>query len=495
VLAIAFVLTPVTLLAGPHVTFAVFDTVALAGTASAWYFVLSRHVLRTRAAAVVGAAFCGFSPAMISHAAGHPNIAAQFLVPFLVLCVLRLREPGAVVAKGLTLAALVVVQAFLNEEILLLTALALGVVVVGYAAAGRGCRREIGRCVPDALKRLGITTLAAGVVLAYPLYFQFFGPQHYRSLPRHPDIPSFGADVASYWTFSRRALFGHTPAMNGLAQAPPEENTFFGWPLLILLVMILVWRWREPAVRLLALVAVVFAALSLGPQIRWAGQWTGSAGPFAWFNHLPLLDSVVPTRFALVLTPVTAILLAGAVDRLRLVGVRKRTIGLVLIGAALVPIVPTQLPAAQRPPIPLFFTSGAWQRVMPADAVVLIAPPGFAGALRAMQDQNEAGLGFAIMDGYCLTPDPTSADHRPRMEPVLSATAQKLTDVAKTGRVPVATAQMGSQAVADVHRIGLTTVVLPVREHNAEALRATLDQLLGAGRRVTDVWVWDVRAL
>ena len=60
---------------------------------------------------------------MISHANGHINWTAQFLVPFIVLAALRLRTWK----DGIPLALLVLYQAFINEEVLLYTALALAV--------------------------------------------------------------------------------------------------------------------------------------------------------------------------------------------------------------------------------------------------------------------------------------------------------------------------------------------------------------------------------
>jgi len=92
-LALALPLAPVTLTFGAGATFVVVDTLALTGTAAAWCFVLDR-LLNHRAAAAIGGAFCGFAPAMISHATGHPNIVAQFVLPFIVLVVLRLGRPG-----------------------------------------------------------------------------------------------------------------------------------------------------------------------------------------------------------------------------------------------------------------------------------------------------------------------------------------------------------------------------------------------------------------
>ena len=73
---------------------------------------------------------------MVSHANGHINFVAQFVVPFIVWQVLRLREPGRAVRGGVILGLLVVLQVFINEEILLFTALTLGVFVLAYAAHG-----------------------------------------------------------------------------------------------------------------------------------------------------------------------------------------------------------------------------------------------------------------------------------------------------------------------------------------------------------------------
>src|SRR5262245_59546863 len=84
VLGLTVPLVPVTLLFGPSVAFALLTTLALAGTATAWYFVLSRYVTGNGVAAAVGGAFAGFAPGMVNHTNGHPNLVAQFLIPFIV---------------------------------------------------------------------------------------------------------------------------------------------------------------------------------------------------------------------------------------------------------------------------------------------------------------------------------------------------------------------------------------------------------------------------
>ncbi|MFC7763988.1 hypothetical protein ACFQY4_42770 [Catellatospora bangladeshensis] len=134
VLGLGIPLAPLTVLGGPQLSFTVLLVLGLAGTAAAWYWFLLRHVVSSRAAAAVGAALCGFGPGMISQANGHPNWTAQFLVPFLVHWALRMAEPGRALRNGAVLGLLVVVQAFVNEEVLLYTALACAVFLTAYAA-------------------------------------------------------------------------------------------------------------------------------------------------------------------------------------------------------------------------------------------------------------------------------------------------------------------------------------------------------------------------
>src|SRR3954453_13806926 len=103
VLALSLPTAPVTHFLGVGVTAALLLPPGLAGTATAWYWVLSRHLVRSRGAAWVGGLWCGFAPTMVSHANGHVNFVNAWLIPFIVLQVIRLREPGRAVRGGLTL--------------------------------------------------------------------------------------------------------------------------------------------------------------------------------------------------------------------------------------------------------------------------------------------------------------------------------------------------------------------------------------------------------
>ncbi|MFI5910350.1 DUF6541 family protein [Dactylosporangium sp. NPDC051541] len=309
VLGLALPFAPITLLFGAGVTLVLMDTIALAGTAIAWYFILSRHVVRSRVAAYIGGLFCGFAPSMISQSTAHPNIAGQFLIPFIVWNILRLREPGSAVRRGLVLGAVVLYQCFINEEILFLTAVALFVFLVSYLHP-----REYLPSLKAAMPAIAIGAGAAGVLLAVPLYHQFFGPQAYHGLPDF--VHGFSSDLASFKEFSRRSIMAPDDlSVIDKMGGPTEENTFFGWPLIGLLLAGTVALWRQRAARALFITAVVFSLLSLGTVIKYKGEETTWHGPWNWVHELPLFDSVVPTRLGVAIAPLLGVLLAILVDR------------------------------------------------------------------------------------------------------------------------------------------------------------------------------------
>ena len=492
VLTLAIPLAPVTLLGGAHLTFVLIETLALAGTAAAWYFVLGK-LLNHRVAAAVGGAFCGFAPAAISQAAGHPNIAGQYVLPFVVLVLTRLGAPDRrPVRDGLVLAALVVVQVFLNEELLFLTALAWGIFLLAYAATRPS---DLWSRVPGALKSLGTTALAAGALLAYPLAFQFLGPSSYRGLPDF--ILGYSTDLASYWSFARRSLVGDAETVANLAQGATEENTFFGWPLLLLLVAVIILLRRDRVMWALTVTGLVFATMSLGPEININGRSTGYGGPWGFLNHLPLFDSVVPTRLALVVTPIIGCLLARAIATFQAVpaGPARRLtapLGVALLVAVLVPLVPTPLPTQERPFVPAFFTEGAYRDHIPRDGIAMGIPPGWSPALHHMQWQTGADQGFRIYGGYFFAPkpdDPTRvAAYGPSYPPHLS----QLEQVAGSNNGLVLTATDREAWLAELRTAQVTTLLMPAHHPAGQALRDTISQVAGPGVLVDGVWVWNL---
>jgi hypothetical protein len=470
-------MVPVTLLFGPEVSFVLLLMLGLAGTAFGWYRVFSRLLVSSRLAAAVGGGFCGFAPGMISHANGHINWTAQFLVPFIVLATLRLRTWR----DGIPLGLLVAYQAFINEEVLLYTALALAVFLGAYARLTRAKVRTI-------LPGLAVAAGIAGVLLAYPLYRQFFGGQTYSGLP--DGVAHFRADLASYPAFSRLS-FGGMSTSSRLAWNISEENTFFGWPLLLLVIGMVIWLWQRALVKAMALTAGVFFVLSLGTNLMVGRRGTGVPLPWLALEKAPLLGHVLVVRFALVLIPIVGAMLALTVAEIRpIADPRPRRLAMAGLIAVLLPILPVPIPVQTPPTTPAFITSGAWRAWVPAGTAVVPVPLPSEEFPQAMEWQRSAG-DFRLTGGYFLGPGGENGQARFGAPP--RPTGTLIRTVYRGGEVPVVTAQMQADLRADVAYWHAAALVLPDSTPRAAQLRQLLDQLAGPGWHVRDVTVWDVR--
>ncbi|MFD6611246.1 DUF2079 domain-containing protein [Micromonospora chalcea] len=502
----AAVFAPLTYLIGPPATFLVILTLNLAATAVAWYWLLSRYLVRSRLAAGVGALFIAFCPAMVSHANAHLNWTAGWLVPLLIWGVFRLRRPGRAVTGGIVLGLLVAAAFSIAAEGLFFTALALGVFLAVWALHPARWP-EVRAALPRMAAGLGVTALVAGALLAYPLWLHFLGPQRFHGTGFDPLIHS--EDIAAYGSYPRRSLAGWAGWGTSLAPNPTEENSFFGVPLLLLAVacFALLWWRADRAFRAtlaaLGVTAVVFAVLSWGPTVKWNGRRFDQMLPFGVLDNLPVINAALPSRLALVVAPVIGLLLAYAIDALRARPPRHRVSGLAwALGfvVALLPLAPTPLLTSVREPIPQFITSGAWQRYVPPDGVLTplpltvdVYPDGQRWQAYALAHRQGE---FRIPAGFFLGPG--GPEGRGRIGPVPRTFDSLMDQAGRTGLVPIITDGSIRESRADLRHWGVRAVVLPDRVHGAkydvdeDALRRTATALLGPPERVEDVWLWRV---
>ncbi|PZF89818.1 hypothetical protein [Micromonospora endophytica] len=497
VLSVSLPMTPITLLLGTRTAFLLFLTLGMIATATAWYFVLSRVLIGARGPAWLGAAFCAYAPAMVSHANAHPNIVSQYVVPLIIWRTVRLADAGRWLRNGILLALVIVWQAFLNLEILLMVAIGLGVVMVALAIGRPELR---GRARPF-LAGLGVAAAASGVLLAYPLYVQFFGPGAYRGLPWL--IRGYSTDLASFFAYSRESLAGDARGAAGLAKNPTEENAFFGWPLVILVAALVWWLRRNVVVIGLAVLGLIFALLSLGREIRFERAETGVPGPWAVLEDLPLLHAVVPTRWSLAITPIIGLLLAYGTERVRQLAARYpdrrsqiRFGTVTVLAMALVPLLPTPLPTRRLDPVPEFVTSGAWRPYLEGGRSVVTLPLPDTEYTDPLRWSARTRLAMPIARGYFLGPDT-----RPGRDRVALFTAPPrptssfFASIRRTGEVPAVTAQTRRDAVEDLRYWRAGVVILGPHDR-ADALRTGMTELTGIEpTRTGGVWLWDVRPL
>ncbi|GHF61148.1 glycosyl transferase [Amycolatopsis bartoniae] len=492
-LGLSIPLSPVTMLFGPTVTWAIALTGGLSGTAFAWYWVFSRNLVGSRLAAAIGGAFCGFAPPMISHGNAHPNFVVLFLLPFIVLRLIRLAQGARPVRDGLILGALLAYQVFLGEEPLLITMLGFVVFAIAYAASRW---REAVAMIKPMVIGLAIAGVLALAIVIFPLWWQFLGPQSYRTLEHGP----VGNDTAAFTRFATESIAGQADAAADVSMNRTEENAFFGWPLVVFMVVLTIWLWRNVFARAVAISMFVLAWLSLGVSITVAHKDTGIPGPWKLLADLPLFDSLLESRLAMACIPAVAALLAIATDKVfqaapsfRDRELPLRWLWLGALVAVLLPIAPTPLQASTRPATPAFFSDGTWRQYVTSGSVVTVPLPN-TGDARALHWQVAADVGFPLADGYFVGPNGPH-DKRGRYGAPDRFTATLLNDVRETGDVPEVTDAQRAETLADL-RYWHADVVVLAPGNNQQSLQATVEQLLRTPARYVDgVWLWDVRQL
>ncbi|PWR11122.1 hypothetical protein DKT69_27305 [Micromonospora sicca] len=498
VLSISLPMTPVTVLLGPRAAFLVFLTAGMIATAVAWYFVLSRVLIGARGPAWLGAGFCAFAPAMVSHANAHPNIVSQFVVPLIVWRTLRLAEPGRWLRNGVLLGLVIVWQAFLNLEILLMTAIGLAV-VVGALALGRP---ELRRGIRPFAAGLGVAAAVAGALLAYPLYVQFFGPGAYQGLSRL--IRGYRTDLASFVAWSGESVAGDPRGSARLAKNATEENAFFGWPLAVLVIALVWWLRRNAVVLGLAGAGLLFAVFSLGREIRFDGRDTGVPGPWAPLENLAILHSVVPTRWSLALTPIVGVLLALGAEQARRLArgnpaarPQIRFVTVTVLAMALLPILPTPLPSVRLDPTPEFVRSGAWRPYVAGGHSIVTLPLPDTNYADPLRWSAETRLEMPLARGYFLAPDTRPGAGRVALFTAPPRpTSTFFTEIRSTDAVPPITPQDRVAAVDDLRYWRAGAVLLDPRQKQAGALHRGMTELTGIDPVLTGgVWLWDVRPL
>ena len=493
ILGVSIPLIPVTLLFGPQVSYAVYVTLALTLSATTCYYVLSRYLVTSRVAAFVGAGFFGFAPGIIHHANGQPNFASNFLLPLIVLRVAKLREPGRSVRNGAILALLVGWQLFINEELLMLTAAGSVVFVLCYAIMRpRDARTAVRPFVLGGAVAVGV----ALPLLAYPIWFQFAGPQHYHGIPEV--FNTWGEDTTAYFTFARDTVAGN-PAVEQTIGAT-EQNSWFGTPLVALLVIIVVLMWRRSlSARIAAILGVGFSILALGPYLRVAGtMYYPVTLPWVYFQNLPLIHFMYPSRLIFVVIGCVTVLLALGGDRLSKVGAAGlprplRYVGVIGMAAALVPIIPTPIPGTNAPDVPAFIADGTWKNYVDSRHTLVTVPlANNTLGLKAIVWNTVARQEYAFPRGYFLGPDEKGIGSFGAQR---SKTNELLFSIANSGKLPTITDQQRADARTELRSWRAAIVVLDPADPHADALWSAVSQLTWVSAKlVNGVWLWDVRS-
>ncbi|KKK06669.1 hypothetical protein [Micromonospora sp. HK10] len=494
VIALGVLFAPVTLAFGAPVSFALLTAGNLAGTALAWYLLFSRTLRVHRLAAGLGAGLCGFGPGMVSQSNAHLHMTAQWLIPVIVWLVarmLRAADPAAgpdgpdrrrLATSAVGLAAAVTAQVFIGEEVLFLTAVTLLIMTVAYGLADRALLR---RALPTFAGGLLTAAGLALLVLAYPLWHQFAGPQGVAEGMFSPYY--FSADLSGWSTLSPLSVLGSDAAAR-LSTGPAEFTTFLGWPLLLVTAGCAAWLGRRPLVTACVAGALAMALLSLGPEVVVSGERTGLPGPYALLAGLPVVDGALPMRFALAVPPLAGTVLALALHRALGEPGRARRLVPLGVGAALLTVFPAPLPTADRPALPEFVSAGHWRQCVRPGGVLVPVPTATPNDPWPMRWATAADAAFGMPEGFFIGPYGRSGSAA--MGTYQRPTSALLAQVARRGVPPAIGDEQRRQAGRDIRFWHASCVAVTDDAPHAATLRGTLEQLFGPGTRIADAWTW-----
>jgi len=417
VLTLGVLLAPVTALFGPVVSFNLAVTLAPAASALTAFFAMRRYVT-WRLAAFVGGLCYGFGPFLaVDLRYGHLNLTFLAIPPLIRLALddLVVRHRSRPVAVGVILGALVVLQFFVSTEMLALTVV---VAVIGLVVLALSHPRQVPRAARLAAPGLVAGFLVAAVALAYPTWFAVAGPRHITG-PVFPNVDNLTSTLAA-------SVLAHAERP-GVAFISGGNGAYLGAPLALLLVVAAFVWWHDAAVRFAVLMAAIAYVGSLGAALHVTQADTGLPLPVAAFQHAPLLDSVVASRFGAFVDLFAAMSLALVLDRLHagafdvLAGQGARPPGVTQsryghlgrsLACALV-IVATLLPLSLLPrwPYPVVRLSepAVFRQpplaTLPRTSVVRDYPPVLIDDDPLIW-QAEGGFSYELSDGYAIVPGP-----------------------------------------------------------------------------------------
>ena len=431
---------------------------------AAWmgYF-LCLYIAREPLAALIGGFLFGFSSYEMAQDTAALNLSFTACVPLLLLIVLvrldgGLNRPQAVLLGGLTL----ICQFLLCIEIFAML-FVFGGIAWGLGLAYMPARRPVlRRLLGDGLYAAPFVILGLSPVLvsmarhAGSINLPAGWPYYFVADPLNFFIPSGGNLLGTLLRFSGD--------FNGGIQ---EQDAYIGLPLLLIIALFAWQKFQVPAVRFLLLMFALLLAASLGPRLWLGGEVYRAALPWSLFMHLPLLHSALPTRFALFVSLLVAIIAVLWLRDAVTAPQRRARFSLGLL--ACVFLLP-QLHPWMRLPATQFFQPGRVEAALGKNARVLVLPFSINGPADLWQVQSH--FGFVQTGGYLGFP-PRRMQNYPAVSELFG------------GSEP---AHFSEHIDAFCH--ATHTQFLIMGPGTAPPLRTAITVLFGPGRKIDDVIVY-----
>ncbi|MDE8346241.1 MAG: hypothetical protein POH28_08745 [Acidocella sp.] len=379
---------PVTSLAGPVVTYNLL--IILAPLLASWCaYLLCYRLTADLVASLIGGFLFGFSSYEMGQTAGALNLSFICALPLIVYVILA-RHDGQIgrPATSMLLGGLLIAQFLICIEI--------AAFIVIFGALSWVVAMIMLPTHRHSLQRLIADSIIAGLIVLAVVWPFLLSMWRHARLIHHPDFWPFyfTADLANIVIPTRRNLWGAMmPSLShNFGFSLDEQDAYIGLPLLYI-----IWRFaRDHAAldqrRYLRVIFLILLVASLGPRPWLNGHYLPVFLPWMLMVHVPVLSNALPTRFALFISLVTAIIAA-----LWIAAGRQRMWRVALGCLACLSIMPDPHPWTKIPSSS-FFAPNEVTKILGPNPRLLILPFALNGPSSFWQ--QESRFSFTETGGY-----------------------------------------------------------------------------------------------
>lgn len=390
-ITLALALSPVTAIWGPITSSNLSNLLApiLSGMAMWWFL---RRLTRYDLVSAGGALAYAYMPFVMRNAMlSHVNLTVLAYLPLVMawahdLLTHRRSPRWVVTAIGLATVA----QFMLGQEVFVIDLFVMGAIAVVWFIRERLQKRPLHW--PLDLRTAAWAIALPTVLLIYPVYLYFYGPQHVQG-------PFWGPTrlaLRNLVTIQSGALAksGELSAVGyGGPQGPGVD--YIGWGLFALSLATLPWWWRRTVALGSATAALIVLRLGVINSHQWAA--------------LPIVSSIVQARFVIVIYFALIVTIVCGLDailhRYGTTIFRRSLLSVALLTASVVAVFPIynslRVPYTVVPvSIPAWFT----HEDLPSSSVVVVFPATWSVSDQVMTWQAESGYRFHLVSGFGFIP-------------------------------------------------------------------------------------------
>lgn len=303
---LALLMLPFTAIWGALTSFNILAIVSLPLSALCCYYLIYYLTHKYWASVLCGFIY-GFSSFQLAELLGHPNLYLSFVAPLVVLLViLRVRDRLSRVPFVLLLALLLVLQFGITSEVLgSLCLFGAGAWILTIIFVDKKFRQKLLKISSEMVVALVLTL----VILSPFIYYLFQG---YSGVPKVINSPlGYSSDLLNFIIPTKITLIGGKTFANvskNFTGNDSEQGAYLGIPLVLFICGYGIYYWKKWYAKVLVIMAALVGLASLGPKLQINGRIESLALPWDITAHLPILRSMLPTRFPMYIFLLAAIM-------------------------------------------------------------------------------------------------------------------------------------------------------------------------------------------